>query len=147
MADSNVFKDNDVTDDGIVRRDIFLRFHYADAKDAFKQLFTVIAAVFVFSATFGQKAGAAANVEWYWKLYYFSPYALFSLSLGICLVGYYMLGVAGDKATNLKLWGYWLPSWDRMEFTTCALRSSAAMELSGGMFLLGLLMLAVVAVF
>lgn len=145
MADSNVFKDADVSDAEVLQRDIFLRFHYADAKDAFKQLFAVIAAVFVFSATFGQKAGTA-NVEWYWKLYYFSPYALFSLSLAICLVGYYMLGVAGDKATNLKLWGYWLPSWDRMEYMTCALRSSTAMELSGGVFLLGLFMLAVVAV-
>jgi hypothetical protein len=147
MADSNVFKDTTLTDDDLVKRDIFLRFHYADSKDAFKQLFAVITAVFVFSATFGQKAGAAADVEWYWKLYYFSPYALFSLSLAICLVGYYVLGMAGDKATNLKIWGYWLPSWNDMEFSKCALRSSTALEVSGGVFLLGLLMLAVVAVF
>ena len=146
MADSNVFK-HELSDDDVVKRDIFLRFHYADVKDAFKQLFTIIAAVFAFSAAFVQKAGAAENVEWYWKVYYFSPYALFSLSLGICLVGYYMLGVAGDKATNIRLWDYWIPSWNKMEFTQCALRSSTALELSGGMFLVGLLMLAVVAAF
>lgn len=129
----------------MTKRDIFLRFHYPDTKDAFKQLFGVIAGVFVFAATLGQKAAPAADTAWYWKLYYFSPYALFSLSLAICLVGYYLLGVAGDKATNLKLWKYVL--WAETPYTRWAVASSSLLELSGIAFLLGLFMLAVMAVF
>jgi hypothetical protein len=152
MSDSNVWPggatDKErLTDEQRTKREIFLRFHYADLKDSFKQLFALISIVFVFSASFGQNIITAASVIGYWKAYQFSPYVLFILSLAVCSVGYYMLGVAGDKATNLKLWKYWLPYWNNMEFDKCMLWSSWAFDISGGLFLLGLFLLVCVAFF
>lgn len=147
MAERYVLRDGILNDEDAAKREIFLRFHYADKKDAFKQMFAVIAGVFVFSATFGQRVIPSATDDLLCKLYFFSPFALFSLSLILCLVGYYMLGVAGDKATNLKLWRYWLKSWDEMHYHRCAVHSSTALEVSGGVFILGLFMLARIALF
>lgn len=145
MSESNVLPAG-FTDDEKAEREIFLRFHYPDLKDAYKQGFTVIAAVFVFSSTLGERVGARANVHWSWRLFSFSPYALFVLSLVVCSVGYYVLSVSGDKATNLGLWGFWIRSWNRMSFKACAQRATAMLQVSGGLFVMGLLMLAVVAV-
>ncbi len=125
----------------------FLKVQYTDLKESFKQLFTLITGVFVFSATFGEKSGGDAAIGHLRRLFFFSPYIILMLALGLCCVGHYLLVIAGDKATGLKLWGYRLRSYEAKGFAEVAVDSSTALEAAGVLFLLGLLMLAVVAVF
>lgn len=128
-------------------RDLFLRVQYADAKDAFKQLFTLIAGVVAVTAAFGDKSGAFAAPEWGWRLYYFSPYLFFVVALALCCAGYYVLMIAGEIATGLRLWGYLFSSYEDKTCPEVMVRSSRYLEFAGITFVFGLLMLGIVTVF
>jgi hypothetical protein len=145
MSDPNVLPAG-LTDAEKAEREVFLRFHHAELKDVYKQALALYGGVFALAVTFGRDARAGAEVSRARRLLAFSPFALFFVALLVLSAGYYLLSVSGDKATTLNLWRYWLRAWDAKSYRECAIRATTLYQVAGACFLLGLLLLAIVAV-
>lgn len=128
-------------DDEVERREIFLSTLYTDARDTFKQLFTLNSAVIIFYATYAKdkiiKPNECGSVNG-WDV---ATYIAFSLSMILCVVGYYMLQMASEKATNLQLWDFRLSLGRYHEYWGFALVANWCLEAAGFAFLIGVLLI------
>ena len=108
MNDSKTMVYNEgLNDQEKAKREIYLRTIYKDSKELYKQIFTLITGVIVLYSTLGK------NDDFVEKLIVVVP-LIFSLLLSV--IGFYILKLAGEKATNLEVWKYFLKKFTNMDY-------------------------------
>lgn len=140
MSEKKVYR-GEVSEDDAERREIFLATYCKDATESFKQLFTLNSALLVFFGTFAKDKFFESNLGSNLELKAQLVYAALTSSLILCIFGLYLLQVAAEKATNINLWGYWLPWVERSEYSQCALVANWLLEGAGGTFIITVLLI------
>jgi hypothetical protein len=118
-----------LTEDEIEVREVYLNTVYKDSRASFIQLFTLTAGTLVLYTTL-IKDNNVSNKE----IVYFGLLA----SVVVSLIGFYILKIAGEKATNTGLWAYVIPAFNNMTFEDAALKADQFLETSGLIYIFAL---------
>jgi hypothetical protein len=113
-------------------RDLFLKYDYVEAKDLCKQFLTVNIGVVVFSLTFAEKVvgfNAGSRLS---KLLLVSSWCCLLASIIIC----------GTSLAYMSLGAGRVVYGERCDFQNISERTLVGVAFAGGMFVLGLLLLA-----
>jgi hypothetical protein len=127
----NGSSDNPKPNDG----EVFLKFHFAEAKDLAKHFLTIIAAVLTFSIAFAEKFIGISSAAIYVKVALVACWLFLILALIACGLGLYLIFLAGEKAAGGLIYNY------RTSFKELARKAYFCLDCAGVLFVLGILIM------